>query len=517
MSDLSSSVLGRRFASLTTAVIAGLLLSVFTFGGQAGAWVTPTLTANCAPDASHYAWTVNLHPESNQKIEMSWGTGAFTTFQTTDFGSAGAHTFTTARGATTLAIRYASDKNMKTSAPANGQICGTGTTNGGTVAGPNGNNGDVKIHESTTAVQDQRNQPHVCTFYIDAFNFDKAASGTWRIEKWAPTGSGVVATGSWGPSDNDGNWHSSSLTLADGHYKLFFKQTGTPGGEKQKVFWVECNKTAGERAKGNENENDDQDSDSHTGGSTGGTAHCTGVATLKDHGDITGAVAGGTATVTFTMGAGCTGQELTLVSYTAPAATFSRDSASEQKIFEYQTGTFGAGSYTLSVHVPSCFFQVDFVSGAAIEHFGPADSRNFYSDQGRLIEGLNGGATTCTTSNSGTGGGGTVVTPPSTDTGTNGGTGSTGGTTTTGNAVAGFETAPNAVGSVTPIVDVVGGSDQQSPNGTVAGVQTSPVAGLQSLPSTSTDRTPTAPLAALGLAIMALGGVLLRRRDTMPR
>ena len=385
MRDLSSSVLGRRYASLTTAVIAGLLLSVFTFGGQAGAWVTPTLTANCAPDASHYAWTVNLHPEGNQRIEMSWGTGAFTTFQTTDFGSAGAHTFTTPRVATTLSIRYASDKNVKTSALANGQICSPGTTNGGTVtgdrpSGPNGNNGDVKIHESATAVQDHRNQPHVCTFYIDAFNFDKASNGIWRIEQWAPTGSGVVATGSWGPADNDGNWHSASMTLADGHYKLFFKQTGTPGGEKQKVFWVECGKTAGERAKGNENENDDQDTDSHTGGPT-----------------------------------------------------------------------------------------------------------------------------------SGTGGGGTVVTTPTTN--TNGGTGSTGGSTPAGNAVAGFETAPNAVGSVTPIVDVVGGSTQRSPNGTVAGVQASPVAGVQSLPSTSTDRTPTVPLAALGLAIMALGGVLLRRRD----
>ena len=39
------------------------------------------------------------------------------------------------------------------------------------------------------------------------------------------------------------------------------------------------------------------------------------------------------------------------------------------------------------------------------------------------------------------------------------------------------------------------------------------VAGVQSLPSTNTDGTTTIPLAAMGLAIAALGGLLLRRRD----
>ena len=531
MHKASASSSGRRTASVTTGLIAALLLSVFAFGGQAGAWVTPTLSANCAPDANSYAWTIDLHPESNQKIELSWGTGAFTAFRTTDFVSSGAHTFTTPRGGTTLVVRYASDKNVKTSAMANGQLCGTGTTNGGgTVAGtqqgPNGNNGDVKIHDTTTAVQDHRNEPHVCTFYVDGFNFDKAASGTWRIEQWAPTGSGVVATGSWGPADGNGNWHTSSMTLADGHYKLFVKQTGTPGGEKQKVFWVECGAKAGHT----DTDKDESDKDSKdTGGTTGGTQQCTGVATLTDHSDISGATEGGIATVTFTMSAGCAGKELTLVSYSGPSATFSRDTASEQKIFEYKNGVFGTGTYTLAVRVPSCFFQIDFVYGSPIEHFGPAGSHNFYSDQGRLIEGMNGGTNTCTELNSAGGTGGAVVTPEvgaaDTTTGPNGlaifTPGQSSGSNNsnpTGTAVRGFESAPtgNAIGAVTPIVELPGGSDQQSANGangTQAGVQTSPVAGVQSLPSTSTNNAPAVPLAALGLAIMALGGVLLRRRD----
>ncbi|HEV8230064.1 MAG TPA: hypothetical protein VGQ86_08915 [Candidatus Limnocylindria bacterium] len=122
---------------------------------------------------------------------------------------------------------------------------------------PKGNNGDVKIHEVGTAVDDHRNEPHVCSFYIDGFNFDAASKGTWRIELWAPSGSGAVKSGEWGEADAKGNWHSGTISgLADGHYKLFFKQTVpmTPGGDKQKVFWVECaapNAPAGNAPSGN--------------------------------------------------------------------------------------------------------------------------------------------------------------------------------------------------------------------------------------------------------------------------
>jgi hypothetical protein len=105
-----------------------------------------------------------------------------------------------------------------------------------------GNNGDVKIHDADTAQDDHRNEPHVCRFYVDGFNFDKNSSGTWRIERQAPTGSGVAVSGTWGPANAQGNWRTAVMTLADGHYKLFAKQTSpnTVGGEKQKVFWVDC-------------------------------------------------------------------------------------------------------------------------------------------------------------------------------------------------------------------------------------------------------------------------------------
>jgi hypothetical protein len=72
---------------------------------------------------------------------------------------------------------------------------------------------------------------------------------------------------------------------------------------------------------------------------------------------------------------------------------------------------------------------------------------------------------------------------------------------TNGTAVAGFQSPPsNAVGAVSPIVQTPGSAGN--------------VAGVQGLPSTSTGSGPAIPLAALGLALMAVGGAILRRGTT---
>ncbi len=233
-------------------------------------------------------------------------------------------------------------------------------------ADPNspGNNGTVKIHDANTSVEDMRNEPHVCRFYVDGFKFDNNSSGQWWIESWPPTGNrSEVRREAW-TANGQGDWHSGLQTLPDGHYKLYAKQQNeaTPGGNKQKVFWVECAVTPAASASGTP----------------------------------------------------------------APTAT------------------------------PSPVV---------------------------------GGTTTTTT-------GGTT-------------------TTTGGSAVLGFQSAPagNGIVSVSPIVEVPGGSNQQSPNIPATNLPAGTVAGVQSLPSTSTDGTPALPLAAMGLAIMALGGAFLRRRD----
>ena len=51
------------------------------------------------------------------------------------------------------------------------------------------------------------------------------------------------SNGTWS-ADGTGQWAVAGPALADGHYRLDAKQTGTPGGDKSKVFWVKCGKCA---------------------------------------------------------------------------------------------------------------------------------------------------------------------------------------------------------------------------------------------------------------------------------
>ena len=117
----------------------------------------------------------------------------------------------------------------------------------GSSGSPPGNNGTIKIHSGDTENEPiQADEPHPgCTFHIHGFNFDASSSGTWTIVAWAPTGDGqtVAASGSWS-ANASGEWRTAVTSLAPGHYKAFAKQTGAPGGQKQKVFWIECEASA---------------------------------------------------------------------------------------------------------------------------------------------------------------------------------------------------------------------------------------------------------------------------------
>ncbi|MFJ9772946.1 hypothetical protein ACIRVF_17195 [Kitasatospora sp. NPDC101157] len=101
-----------------------------------------------------------------------------------------------------------------------------------------GDNGDIKVHEATTAVTDQRDQPKVCRFYLDAFNFDTLQLVNWTIEQNPPTGTALVQSGSITLANGTGV--TSALTLPDGHYKLEWTFVGETGAAKQKVFDVAC-------------------------------------------------------------------------------------------------------------------------------------------------------------------------------------------------------------------------------------------------------------------------------------
>jgi len=101
---------------------------------------------------------------------------------------------------------------------------------------------------------------------------------------------------------------------------------------------------------------------------------------------------GDTIQVSFTIAAGATPQRFTLVSYTAPVSAWDPSTAAQQKIFDTDTGVFGPGTHALTVSNPHSYFQVDFVSGYAIDRLGPAGSNIFYSNQNRLASADNGGS-----------------------------------------------------------------------------------------------------------------------------
>ncbi|KMS72619.1 LPXTG-domain-containing protein cell wall anchor domain protein [Streptomyces viridochromogenes] len=105
-----------------------------------------------------------------------------------------------------------------------------------------GDNGTVKIHDATTGEELRKNEPHVCEFYLDAFGFDSVQKVDWHIEAWAPTAAVKGETVKSGAITLDGEGHgrTADMTLADGHYKLFWNFEGENGSAKHKVFWTDC-------------------------------------------------------------------------------------------------------------------------------------------------------------------------------------------------------------------------------------------------------------------------------------
>jgi hypothetical protein len=106
------------------------------------------------------------------------------------------------------------------------------------VAAP-GDNGDVKIHEVGTPFTDQRNQPKVCDFYLDAFNFDTVQEVTWSIETQPSIPGGATRSGSITLATGTG--HTMPVAqLPNGMYKLTWNFVGENGNGKHKVFQVDC-------------------------------------------------------------------------------------------------------------------------------------------------------------------------------------------------------------------------------------------------------------------------------------
>ncbi|EFL32695.1 conserved hypothetical protein [Streptomyces viridochromogenes DSM 40736] len=108
-------------------------------------------------------------------------------------------------------------------------------------AAPPGDNGTVKIHDASTGEELRRNEPHVCTFYLDAFGFDGGQRVEWHIDAVPPSENRGETVGSGSLTlDGEGHGRSEDLSLPDGHYKLFWNFDGEKGAAKHKVFWTDC-------------------------------------------------------------------------------------------------------------------------------------------------------------------------------------------------------------------------------------------------------------------------------------
>ncbi|MFH8660779.1 LPXTG cell wall anchor domain-containing protein [Streptomyces afghaniensis] len=108
-------------------------------------------------------------------------------------------------------------------------------------ATPPGDNGTVKIHDASTGEELRRNEPHVCTFYLDAFGFDGVQEVDWHINAIPPSeNKGETVKSGALTLDDQGHGRTEDLSLPDGHYKLFWNFDGEKGAAKHKVFWTDC-------------------------------------------------------------------------------------------------------------------------------------------------------------------------------------------------------------------------------------------------------------------------------------
>ncbi len=242
----------------------------------------------------------------------------------------------------------------------------------------------IKLHDIDVSFDDTRSEPHVCRFSIEATGFGVGQSGTWLISGQSPTPSNISDSGTWGPADADGKWHTEAISdLNNGFYRL--DVVNSAGIVTTKSFWVDC--ATPKDAIANISSN----------------ASCPVGAAIADHSVIQMASLQGKAFVEFTIAPGCYDVTLSLVSYMAPNANFSRETASQQVLYGATTGVFSSdsptfGKFKIEVPVPSCYWQLNFVFGQPIANLGPAASSNFYQDQGRLIAGSEGGFTVCNAS-----------------------------------------------------------------------------------------------------------------------
>lgn len=153
-----------------------------------------------------------------------------------------------ARAALVLALAVLAVAALASCAPAPATMSATPPAAEARGAGPSVDTfaaGTVKIHDGNSESEGPANNPKVCTFHIHFF-LGSGSSGAWRIA--TQPGGTEVLSGVWSSGSADSVRvppHPTTFSLPDGQYKLFWSQAGQPGGDKQKVFKVDCASSPG--------------------------------------------------------------------------------------------------------------------------------------------------------------------------------------------------------------------------------------------------------------------------------
>ncbi|UGQ10623.1 hypothetical protein LO772_27865 [Yinghuangia sp. ASG 101] len=108
----------------------------------------------------------------------------------------------------------------------------------GNAAAAPGDNGDVRIHATSTAFDDPRDETKVCRFYLAASAFDQVQAVTWSIAPQPDRVGGAALDGALALTTGTG--HTGPLSLPAGQYRLTWTFAGQTGAAKQKVFEVAC-------------------------------------------------------------------------------------------------------------------------------------------------------------------------------------------------------------------------------------------------------------------------------------
>ena len=97
----------------------------------------------------------------------------------------------------------------------------------------------------------------------------------------------------------------------------------------------------------------------------------------------------GTITATFTVASGCDGTTVSLATYSMLAEPGSQF---PQTLYDSVTHTLDAGSYTLTVEIPTCYWQADLVTGSVLPY---VDANHLYGE--RVAASAKGGSQPCST------------------------------------------------------------------------------------------------------------------------